>query len=237
MKHLFLLLIPFFGSCVTHSPMSEMVMFNKNVVSDTLNFAGGKGLSIFHNQPSIERFKEEREASFNYAKSDVDFSASETFLKDDKFGLSFAAGTGTGADLTINVIESWYTTASVSVIRNQAVNPRDFFEGKNRVSSLINYYFAIQRPMLNTDEIGIGAGLFYQSDSREYREVNIGCSTCSSEVEDFGIISLNSIGFKTTLLLKSENNLSSRLIAYTKVSKLVDYNEFYLSAGVTFIIK
>lgn len=224
-------------ACATHAPMSEMVMFNKSIDEDTTQVIRNTGFTIFHHQPDLERFEEENNAQYNYRKTSIDFSISDTFVKSNKLAFSISAGTGVGVDMTKNIFEKFYATASVSAIRNQAVSGHDILIEKNRLMPLLNYYVSIQRPLINSKILGIGAGLFYHFERREYRIKNIGCLDCESKIKDFGIISLNSYGFKSTFLIQNKQHRRKRLVAYTKISKLVDYNEFYLSAGIVFITK
>ena len=226
--------LPFFLNCATHAPMSEMVMFNKSVEVDSLVDQHQTAITVFAHQPGKNRFVVEKRAEYNYEFTSGGFSVADVRLKSSRVGFSASFGTGTGLDITTKLINSWYGTVSVSALKTQNLNPLSS-KDKFRAMPVFNYYASFQRVIFNQSKIGIAAGFFYQTDSREYQKRAYTCNGCRLTVTDYGIISLNSYGIKTTFLIRNKITNGRALNLNMKVSKLVEYDEFYVSAGFTFV--
>ena len=236
MKHLCwgLLLLPFFLNCATHAPMSEMVMFNKSFKVDSLVDQQQTAFTAFVHKPGKNRFEEENRDEYNYEFTSGGFSVADVRLKSNRFGFSASVGTGTGADITTRLIDTWYGTLSVSALKTQNINP---FSSKDkfRAMPVFNYYAAFQRVVVNRDNIGMAVGFFYQTDSREFQVRARTDTELNLRVIDYGILSLNSYGLKTTFLLRNKIPNGRALSLNMKVSKLLEYDEFFVSAGFTFV--
>lgn len=229
-----LILIPLLQACATHVPMSEMVMFDKDVRPDTQQDDEQFVITIFDPKPSTEDFREEFSGDYKGDnRSTPKFSVAGTKLYQNNVGFSISIGDATGLDGTVKVFPNHYATASMSIVSGRHFPSVNLFKSKFKKPSIFNFHLALQRPVINSEGLGLSLGYFYQRDFME-RSVYIppDCLVCFGETE-YTTLSFGSHGIKSRLLIRSRNRSRVSFSMLTQIGNIIETNRYYVSLGLS----
>lgn len=168
MKRLFLLIIPLFGACAAHAPMSELVMFDKATIPDSVESVRIGLITYFEPGITSSYFEEYRDGDFT-SYSDVLYP-SITFqsirLKDNGTARSLSLGRGLGVDWTRKINSDYYGTFAFSAP----------YSAK----------FSVQKVYVNERWVGFSGGIFTGVDTKRYigdcRSSGVDCSIYPNKI-------------------------------------------------------
>lgn len=172
----------FFSACATHAPMSEMVMFSRATIPDSLTII--KSGSLTYLQPGIvvKDFEEDFDGSFgSYSDSEFPSFTIQTFkLKNDGSARSLSFGRGLGIDWTKKFKPNYY--------------------GSLAISAPFSSKITIHRVFINKRWTGLSSGIFTGLDSRMYINKCAEDYDCSFLQDRFAFL-INS-GIRTRFLIR-----------------------------------
>ena len=229
-----LLLLPFFLNCATHAPMSEMVMFHQYLESDSTQNIDLTGLAIFQPKPDLQYFEDKKDVEFFGSNQRLPFiNIYGTRLYSSKLGFSASLGESIGLDGTIKLAHNFYGTVGISAMNNRAITLGDFFTGRQLLNVPRNYLLAIQQPVIQNARFSMSMGAFYQRDTKAWNKYYPPeCENICSGNTEYGTLSLDSFGFKTTLFLSTGQ--ASFFSGNLRFGKLINESDYYLSVGMSF---
>jgi hypothetical protein len=145
-------LLIFGGGCATHAPMSEMLMFNRKKVGDTVYRARYSQSLITASYQYLPKSLDARYLKVHYGQgifaptsTSLTLATNPIFLskESDNFALSLALGLNPGADATFRIVPKYYTTVSIDVTGGPQI--------------------IVQKRLFNKPTSGLSFGVFYKS--------------------------------------------------------------------------
>ncbi|RNC83860.1 MAG: hypothetical protein ED557_08805 [Balneola sp.] len=192
MKLIHFTILIIFTSCAAHAPMSELVMFEKNIESDSLDTnRRTKGVSVMYFEPGISGndFEEFRPGDYaSYTDGEVPSITLQSYSSTG-YGKarSFSIGRGLGVDWTNKLYSDYYGTLALSFPHSAKLT--------------------VQRPIINRSGLAISTGLFSGIDSRRYYSLSDEENDGFVWFPDQSVFLFNS-GIKTRILIRNPQKSS-----------------------------
>lgn len=201
MNKLFLLLIPLFGACATHTPMSEMVMFTPKKVK-VVSANNPDSISTYYSKYSFAASLEQKGMSYTQLKkystrngndSEIDdsgkaptISLNSIFMnpRNDFFALNVAMFPSIGIDATFRVSKKNYITIGHTAWGGQQV--------------------ILQRRMHYNQKSGSSLGFFYEHMYQATTEECYSTLCFPSSPDSDQVFYLNGFGIRGFALISEE---------------------------------
>ncbi len=206
-----------FTACATHSPMSEMTMFNvkrtspEDSIARYTNF--GIGLQYSQIGPAEKDF--DSKSNQDYAGNDEfeieDLVISIYAIDEDKFGFGYSLGRASGFDFTTRIRPDFYGTVSLSMSKSASI--------------------ILQRRFIANEKGGLSSGVYI---SRSVKQYYSDCRDCFQIGPD-GSTNLYHAGIRSRFLIRDQDLKKSGFTGSLEIGYILEINEPYLGFSVGFM--
>ena len=219
MRYLLLFISLSIMSCATHTPLSELVMFNKKDKSIESPYGNGLAVSYLESGTEKEDFYQKQRGDY-YDYDDFgtpNFTFSYISMKDDNFGYSGSLGRGVGGDFTVNLKGDNYLTTSVSLSGG----------GSARL--------ILQRRILDKNAVGLASGIFLGMDRKGYDDFCTDDIACTGFGGPSNSASLFVTGARIRMALKPPKYQTGALSGSFEFGHIFEINRPYLGFSVSYV--